>query len=305
MVIIFTSKTMEPSSQEIKNNNIIRSEYTKACNNDYALQKMLMNKGDFGLIIKHGNKELINKSYDKEKHTWEWAAKNMDLEVIEWFRDNIEEEHCEKIWEEAAEDGNLKLIKWLHEHDIKGFTSDTMDAATEYGHLGVVKWLHENRNEGCTKWAIHTAAETGDIEMVKLLHHNVIIEKTPPDYAMDYAAMGGHLNVVKWLHKNRTEGYTEYGGLTSVCTTLAIINAIEGKHLEVVKWLYTNRHECSLDSLENQLKFEKAFVDNDGTVDTITHFITFLQRTSNNIYTMTQEDLDYISSFLNTADDDE
>jgi hypothetical protein len=42
---------------------------------------------------------------------------------------------------------------------------------------------------------------------------------------MDAAASGGHLDAVKWLHANRTEG----------CTIDALYQAAEEGHFEVVK----------------------------------------------------------------------
>ena len=49
-------------------------------------------------------------------------------------------------------------------------------------------------------------------------------------YDMDCVAERGHLEIVKWLHFNRTEG----------CTTKAMDCAAEKGHLEVVKCLKEN-----------------------------------------------------------------
>jgi hypothetical protein len=51
--------------------------------------------------------------------------------------------------------------------------------------------------------------------------------------AMDKAAKYNHLEVIKWLHENRSEG----------CTTEAMDSACRNRHLEVVKWLHFNRSE--------------------------------------------------------------
>jgi hypothetical protein len=48
---------------------------------------------------------------------------------------------------------------------------------------------------------------------------------------MDWAARRGHLEVVKWLHFNRTEG----------CTPRALNAAAAGGHVEVIKWLHENQ----------------------------------------------------------------
>jgi ankyrin repeat protein len=52
---------------------------------------------------------------------------------------------------------------------------------------------------------------------------------------MDFAAGNGHLNVVKWLHKNRKEG----------CTTTAMDLAMLNEHIDIVMWLNENRKEDS------------------------------------------------------------
>ncbi|KAL3663272.1 hypothetical protein V7S43_011681 [Phytophthora oleae] len=77
---------------------------------------------------------------------------------------------------------------------------------------------------------------------------------------MDNAARGGHFEMLKWLHENRTEGYTHaamddaaaYGHLDIVkwlhrhraqCTTLAMDDAADGNHLRVLRWLFENRRK--------------------------------------------------------------
>ena len=53
----------------------------------------------------------------------------------------------------------------------------------------------------------------GDLDVVKWLHENR--SEGCSIWAMDYAANNGHLEIVKFLHENRTEG----------CTTCAMDNA--------------------------------------------------------------------------------
>ena len=78
---------------------------------------------------------------------------------------------------------------------------------------------------------VHTwdwAAKKGHLEIVKWLHENRTEGCTTA--AMNCAARNGHLEVVKWLHENRTEG----------CTEWAMDLAAENGHLDVVKWLNDN-----------------------------------------------------------------
>jgi len=104
-----------------------------------------------------------------------------------------------------------------------------MNNAAKDGNLKKLIKLH-NENNSCTADAMNWAAEDGYLEIVKWLHLNRSEGCTI--YAMNWAAAFGHLEVVKWLHKNRTEG----------CTTEAMNWAASG-HLEVVKWLHENRTE--------------------------------------------------------------
>ena len=58
---------------------------------------------------------------------------------------------------------------------------------------------------------------------------------------MGWAASNGHLEIVRWLSENRTEG----------CTRYAMSRAAENGHLEIVKWLHENRTEgCSEDAMK-------------------------------------------------------
>ncbi len=80
-------------------------------------------------------------------------------------------------------------------------------------------------------YRINWASQNGHLEVVKWLHENRT-EGCTTD-AMDFASFDGYLEVVKWLHENRTEG----------CTTQAMNGATEFGHLEVIKWLHENRSE--------------------------------------------------------------
>src|SRR6476661_2624364 len=82
--------------------------------------------------------------------------------------------------------------------------------------------------------SIHTwnwAAMNGHLNVIKWLHENK--KEGCTTRAMDWAADHGHLEIVKWLHENRKEG----------CTTGAMDRAATNSHLEVVKWLHENRKE--------------------------------------------------------------
>ena len=71
------------------------------------------------------------------------------------------------------------------------------------------------------------------------------------DYSINNAAKRGHLEVIKWLHYNRSEGCT-----TKALSLKAMDLAAENGHLEVVKWLHHNRSEgCTTDAMNRAAKY--------------------------------------------------
>jgi hypothetical protein len=75
------------------------------------------------------------------------------------------------------------------------------------------------------------AATYGFLEVVRYLHQNRTEGCTT--LAMNGASGNGHLEVVKFLHENRTEG----------CTLIGLDMAVRNGYLEVVKFLNENRKE--------------------------------------------------------------
>ena len=89
---------------------------------------------------------------------------------------------------------------------------------------------------------IHTwnfAAINGHIDLVRWLHFNHKEGCTTND--MDLAAKNGHLEIVKFLHFNRKEG----------CTKRAMDYAAHNGHLQIVKWLHFNSKEgCTIKAMD-------------------------------------------------------
>ena len=82
------------------------------------------------------------------------------------------------------------------------------------------------------------AARLGYLNLIKEKHkhseHMVFTTAT-----MDWAAAYGRLEIVKWLHENRSEG----------CTPWAMDLSTRAGHFEVTKWLYKNRSEGNINNL--------------------------------------------------------
>ncbi len=72
-----------------------------------------------------------------------------------------------------------------------------------------------------------------DVDIVISLSEN---HKCCTIAAMNYAAAGGHLDIIKWLSHNRSEG----------CTTKAIVYAERNGHMNISKWLYNNNSNLNI-----------------------------------------------------------
>ncbi|CAI5744007.1 unnamed protein product [Peronospora destructor] len=104
----------------------------------------------------------------------------------------------------------------------------------------LVPELIESFLDFTTLWTLQKAACSGYLSLLKRLgERNAEFTEHGMDWSLQTAASeggaaaGGHIDVVQWLHKNRTEG----------CTTEAIDTAAAGGHLATFQWLWSNRTE--------------------------------------------------------------
>ncbi|EFA81847.1 hypothetical protein PPL_05079 [Heterostelium album PN500] len=144
------------------------------------------------------------------------------------------------VFRNATISGNLPLLKWLHSNTTYKCT-DSMYLASDYNYFDILKWLNENRSgEGCSYNEMDVAATNGNLEIVRFLHQN---RSEGCSYnAFDGAAENGHLHVVQWLYANRTNEGFSVGTIDQV--------AMKGHH-QVVEWLELNTTQrCSRDILE-------------------------------------------------------
>ncbi|ETV87144.1 hypothetical protein H257_02130 [Aphanomyces astaci] len=145
------------------------------------------------------------------------------------------------IWksDHAADKGHLVFVQFLHYYSrMDGCMTRAMDVAAMHGHLKVVQFLHHHRDESCTTRALDNAASCTVGAMDKA------VSRTRPtrsysflarpstrrvyDHALDDAASRGNLDMVRFLHGHRTEGWT---------TQAMDAMAARGGHLEIVRFL--------------------------------------------------------------------
>ncbi|CAN0277170.1 unnamed protein product, partial [Discosporangium mesarthrocarpum] len=187
------------------------------------------------------------------------AAAGGNLEAMEYLLSAGLEECSSDAFDLSAARGRVDILEWLHGNlpECTG-TYLAMNGAAANGHLETVKWLHGNGTEGCTKVSqepsslgsvrrtVERKLSTDVFSSKKDRMLYVQNDKSPDSFslslsmylvawpcqfsqdAMDSAAGNGHLEVVKWLHQNRSEG----------CSWQAMDEAATNGHLDVVSFLH-------------------------------------------------------------------
>lgn len=111
----------------------------------------------------------------------------------------------------------------------------SLKRASQLGLCDVVEWLHVHKLplDCSADDAMAYAAMNGHLDVVRYMHKTGTV-KSLRNRAIEFAAQNGHLDVLCWLHKNRRD---------DICTHSAMEMASCNGHLNVVKWLHNNRTE--------------------------------------------------------------
>jgi hypothetical protein len=96
------------------------------------------------------------------------------------------------------------------------------------------------KHQGGKKWNVITsgdwAAKNGHLSLLREKRDLKFTKK-----AMNWAAAYGRLDIVEWLHENRTEG----------CTKSALNRAVKFGHTDVIEWLVKNKPEIYDDDIRH------------------------------------------------------
>jgi hypothetical protein len=140
--------------------------------------------------------------------------------------------NCNDIWM------IFKQFIYINKKKSNMYNYKNGDIAAYHGYLGL---LQNNNNLYLTQEAMNNAAEMGHLEVIEFLHKNRTEGCTT--FAMNAAAEYGHLEIVKYLHENICPATNCEGNGSGGCTRYAMNMAAANGHLEVVKYLHKNRKE--------------------------------------------------------------
>lgn len=177
-----------------------------------------------------------------------FATKAGRLDVVQWFVSVIDrvfrqQQAVSSGVSIATDDEQNSEFRFKSDSDHEGNTVASFSfpyrvnitGGVGQRYLDTIKWLHEVdypwMEITATADTMVCAAGASDLEVVQWLHENRTEGCTTE--AMVTAASSGHLHVVRWLHENQTEG----------CTSWAMDSAAQNNHFDIVDWLRKNRTE--------------------------------------------------------------
>ncbi|RLN02786.1 hypothetical protein BBJ28_00025376, partial [Nothophytophthora sp. Chile5] len=199
------------------------------------------------------------------------AVRNKHSAVVAWLRDHTvpRQESAFRLVNIAVCCGDLTTLQWLTEQfDVD--TKEALDLAARQGQWDVAIWIVENceleahLEERYSRY-FHRAAGDGNLAFLRLATSRRLWTPNAEDGSsmISLAAVGGHLEVVKWLHEelginSAGEGYAQ----AAVGHHLEVIKYLHEKHLrnsselslmdeaarsgflDVVQWLHVNSYEA-------------------------------------------------------------
>ncbi|TMW61217.1 hypothetical protein Poli38472_013680 [Pythium oligandrum] len=183
--------------------------------------------------------KFIHENCPKAVCTWraiDLAVRSDQLDIVRYLHEKRTEGCSVNAMGIDACKDYLTTLQFLHTHRHEGCTTAAMDWAAAHGNLSVVKFLHENRSEGCTSAAMDEAAEREYFHVVQYLHTNRTEGCTTS--AMDSVARHGSFRVLNWLNENRDEGCS-----TKAMDGAALTSQLTIMRPGMVKFLHKNRQE--------------------------------------------------------------
>lgn len=133
------------------------------------------------------------------------AAKQGNVDVFVWWMtkyalEDPRPEVVEITLRIAADEGHLDLLEWFFRDDQKLTMLDTMTTPLKCQHPELIRWILARNPNARLEITMNEAASQGDLEFLKWVHAQGKRFRYLYNWsAMDGAAKGGHLDVLKWL----------------------------------------------------------------------------------------------------------
>ncbi|EGG19975.1 hypothetical protein DFA_07088 [Cavenderia fasciculata] len=174
----------------------------------------------------------INRTEGATTNAIDNASSTGNLDIIKYLYANRTEGCTTKAWGNAIANNHIDIVKFLYENKIGQWTEEVMNQAIENNcSIEMILFIDDQLKVGCTSpTSVETAAKNGRLDIIQYLqqHHNTSFIWTFK--IMDNAVEYGHIDIVKFLHDNRSEG----------CGGCALSSAAGKGNLEMVEFLYKN-----------------------------------------------------------------
>ncbi|KAL4117293.1 hypothetical protein PRIC2_011285 [Phytophthora ramorum] len=157
------------------------------------------------------------------------AAARGDVAMMQWLLTFQPGGLVTRAVEQAARNGQLQVLRWLKDnHDHVFWGANELRYAVEGNHLDVVRWLQEHTRPPTKLRAMNLAAANGNLELIQWLYQVRHEASSSAAAKAAKAAAGGHFEVLLFLHNKRSEG----------CTMDAAVNASRNEHVEILQWFF-------------------------------------------------------------------
>lgn len=171
-------------------------------------------------------------------------------ELIFLIKEKIYYNFSETDIKQAIRANRQRLLETALEFKVPAiFSSRNVIEATIAGNLELVKWFYTIAPESNNVTPLYWATHWGHLDIVKWLHRNGCTNACS-SYQFDSAIEGGHFEIVQWLYEN----------CTAQVSTAAIDRAIANGRRDIITWLYEHnsgtRATVSVRCMANEIVYK-------------------------------------------------
>jgi len=238
---------------------------------------------DMELAAQAGHLEVVKWMVEQRecKGGWEYgtinaAAYGGHLEVLQWMKAQghaCDDAVIRDAALHSAFGGHERVLEWLHKNGFPVTKHLVASAAAWGGHFELAKQLAGDEQKGLFPLidpvrAAVAAAGSGNVAMLKWLRHldpslELNEDSSLEERMLEAASMGGHVEMVKYLHEIGYEDHVLVINTAAQWGCLGVLqlfdqefadwdcfpfdNAVCAGHHQVVKWLWENNIDAPAD----------------------------------------------------------